>query len=324
MDQATTQTEYFEAHADADGNLTDEQMAVLLTLPEGDTGTEPDSVDATPSPTTVNESDKGQAAGSGQPQVVLAKDGIHTIPYETLENERRARQDAQAQIAQLQAALAEAQQRADAGQAPTAQDKAAQAAAQDLQDGKSVDLSVFGDFDEEGIATGIDKIVEAKIAEKLAQMDQKLKPIEENRQKQLAQEHFNRILTAHPDANQVADSPELATWIEKQPTFVRNAYLGVLQQGTADQVVELLDTYKAQSAQFAKRGQGNLAQVAQQRIAQAHAIVPSSLSDIPGSVDGSRETGAEALMNMSEAARLDHFMKVGDPAAIEAMMRRLL
>lgn len=323
MDQATqTQTEYFEAHADADGNLTDEQMAVLLTLPEGDTGAEPENADATPSTATANQSEA--AAGNGQPQVVLAKDGIHTIPYETLESERRARQEAQAQIAQLQAALAEAQQRADAGQAPTAQDKAAQAAAQALQDGESVDLSVFGDFDEEGIATGIAKIVDAKVAEKLAQMDQKLKPIEEDRQKQLAQEHFNRILTAHPDANQVADSPELASWIEKQPTFVRNAYLGVLQQGTADQVVELLDTYKAQSSQFAKRGQGNLAQIAQQRIAQAHAIVPSSLSDIPGSVDGSRETGAEALMNMSEAARLDHFMKVGDPAAIEAMMRRLL
>ena len=89
----------------------------------------------------------------------------HTIPYEKLAEAREARKAAQDRIAQLEQQVAEltsaqqrnlaavqadAQDRANAGQAQTTADANLAAATQAMAEG--VDISVFGDFSEEDLA----------------------------------------------------------------------------------------------------------------------------------------------------------------------------
>lgn len=141
--------------SDIDGALTPEQASQAFALAEqGDTvktetGDAPASTTATDdqsAATTQEQDEQKQAASpnkddaSGKDKVgttdetgidpakavVLAKDGVHTIPYDRLEKARQGEQHwrAQAEAAQQQLAelQARAQARADAGQAPTKTD----------------------------------------------------------------------------------------------------------------------------------------------------------------------------------------------------------
>lgn len=117
---ATTQAEYFQEHA-ASGDLTDAQMAELLSLPEGDTTTlmvesgkpDPAPVAAPAEPQSTSTSTTTQDPAN---PVVLAKDGVHTIPYEKLvearDGEKHWKAQAEAAQQQLAALQAQADQRA--------------------------------------------------------------------------------------------------------------------------------------------------------------------------------------------------------------------
>ncbi|MDM4794266.1 hypothetical protein QT611_13440 [Pseudomonas aeruginosa] len=97
--------------------------------------------------------------------VILAKDGKHTIGYEKLVEARQGEQHwkAQAQAAQveLQRLRDEAAARATAGEAPTSQDN--QLAAVQAAMDQGVDPAIFGDFSEEELAAGIQKLIDAKV-----------------------------------------------------------------------------------------------------------------------------------------------------------------
>ena len=134
----TTQTEYFQAHA-VDGVLTDAQMLELLELPEGDTAKAesgvPDAAHAQAADTgkqaSENEKNEDATSQTSVPDpakaVILAKDGVHTIPYAKLEEARQGSHHckamAEAAAAEQDALKAQAQQRADAGDAPTTADR---------------------------------------------------------------------------------------------------------------------------------------------------------------------------------------------------------
>ncbi|MCT2416064.1 hypothetical protein MNU23_30780, partial [Pseudomonas aeruginosa] len=67
--------------------------------------------------------------------------------------------------------------RATAGEAPTSQDNQL-AAAQAAMD-QGVDPAIFGDFSEEALAAGIQKLIDAKVEARVsALVDQKLAPIQ--------------------------------------------------------------------------------------------------------------------------------------------------
>ena len=129
-----------------EGALSPEQAAAALAAGEGDTSAELEN-GGTPDATTVTDDaaatdgdnkakpdaaatgeDAGTTTEAGDPAnaVVLARDGKHTIPYETLVKHREGEQHwkAQAEAAQQQLAdlQAQAQARADAGTAPTKTD----------------------------------------------------------------------------------------------------------------------------------------------------------------------------------------------------------
>lgn len=314
------QEEFFLAHQ-VDGDLTGEQMAQMLTLPEGDSGlpqsSVPDADAVADTKTDVEVQNPVEAvaqASEVEKPVVLAKDGVHTIPFEKLEEARTQAQHWRDVAAEKQAQL-------DALQ------KAPPAAEQSTAPEAQADGELFGDYSEEAIKSGVEKLVAKQTAAMQADFDAKLasvlEPIQKQNQKSVEDAHFSAITQAHPDAMSVAASPELAKWIESQPSFARTGYSGVLERGTAQEVVELLDAYKSATGKTAAAtGQPDVAAAAQAAIAKAKSAPPTSLSEIPaGSKAPFDEAGA--MLEMSEAGLMSKF-DGKTPEQINALLSRLL
>lgn len=330
MTQPTTQAEYFQANA-VDGELTAAQMMELVQLPEGDialasTASANSSVPAaasdaqTQAPTDTQSNTTATAPTEAQAQVILAKDGVHTIPFEKLVEAREEGKHwkAQAQAAQdaLAALQAQADARAEAGKAATATDKAVEAASAAIEAGADPDL--FGDFSEEAIRAGVKKLVAeqaASLRESIrAELQQELAPIKQAKQVDEAEQARNLVLSKHPDAASIAESAELDAWVQSKPAFVRGAYQQVITGGTPAQVIELLDAFKAETKPATANAGAEAA--AAKAIANAKTRSPSSLSDIPGGVAASTNP-AEGLADASAQDLISKFEGLSEKARWE-------
>ncbi len=330
MTQPTTQAEYFQANA-VDGELTAAQMMELVQLPEGDIASASNasansSVPAaasdaqTQEPTDTQSNTTATAPTEAQAQVILAKDGVHTIPFEKLVEAREAEKHwkAQAQAAQdaLAALQAQADARAEAGKAATATDKAVEAASAAIEAGADPDL--FGDFSEEAIRAGVKKLVAeqaASLRESIrAELQQELAPIKQAKQVDEAEQARNLVLSKHPDAASIAESAELEQWVQSKPAFVRGAYQQVITGGTPAQVIELLDAFKAETKPATASAGAEAA--AAKAIANAKTRSPSSLSDIPGGVAASTNP-AEGLADASAQDLISKFEGLSEKARWE-------
>lgn len=336
----TTQSEFFLEHA-VNGELTDAQMVQMMSLPEGDTsvlleGGMPaatESAKATPDGKqgTTNEAEN-ESATTPEPDpakaVVLAKDGVHTIPYEKLaearEGEKHWKAQAEAAAAELAALKQQAQQRAEAGEAPTQTDAAVATAQAAIAQG--VDPAIFGDFSEEALAQGIQKLVDMRVQEQVsAALDKAMAPIQQKQQTEAVNAHLSAIYAAHPDADSIAESKELADWINAQPSFARAGYQAVLQQGTTEQVIEFFDTFKQATGKATQQNttaQSDVSSAAKAALAKAQAQVPTSLSEIPAGSKAHHDEAA-ALMEMSDSNALNSFMGKS-PEQIRALLERAL
>lgn len=295
-----------------DGNdLTPAQAAQMLdmAMSNGDTA-QADSIEPPadtaeadkPAQDTPPADDKTPADVDETNAVLMARDGVHTIPYEQLTTSReqtRLAQEAEAAArAELEALKAQYQSQPNADTSQQEQDiDTAQAA---IDDG--IDPSIFGDFDEEGIAAGIEKLVAARLQAALA-------PIEQQKQEAVVKSHWDTIFDAHADADSIVDSVEFSDWRKSQPSFTNAAIDGVLQQGTAAQIVELLDNFKHSTNSTQSPAIDPAAQAADAR-AKAKAVidntkkpVPTSLSDMPGR-PGATAIG-EQVQEMSGVDALD-------------------
>lgn len=342
----TTHDEFINTHA-VNGVLSPLHAAQLLELGQGDTSTtldtndEPAVVAATaqdPGAQVANE-DKSNVAtttAAEEPNaanaVILAKDGVHTIPYSKLEDARAGAQhwksQAEANAAELETLRAQAQQRADTGQAPTKTDNVVAAATTAIEQG--ADPAIFGDFSEEALAKGIqtlvDARVQARVSEAMLSLDEKLKPFQVQQAVDASEAHYQAIYSKHPDADSIAQSKELADWIATQPSFARAGYETALTKGTTADVIELFDSYKkatgATQAQADTTTKVDVKAAAKQAIANAPAQVPSSLSDIPGG-RGAAGTRDEAMAQMGGRDLLGA-MEDMTPEQIEAYLNRSL
>ncbi|NWK52172.1 hypothetical protein HYG89_06305 [Acinetobacter sp. SwsAc5] len=236
-------------------------------------------------PTQTQQIDEDQL--NAENAVVLAKDGKHTIPFERLSEARKSEQEwkqkfeeTQQQLAELQA---QAQQRKEAGEAPTTQDNQVNIAQQAIDQG--VDPAIFGDFSEKDLAAGIQKLVNAQVSTLVQQQLQTaLAPLQQQQQLSAEQAHFQEIFTTHPDAESIVESKEFGDWMSAQPGIVQGAYQSVLEKGTATQVVELLSLYKSanQTTQPAAQPEEDKVKAAAKKaVTEAQTQVPHSLSDLP-------------------------------------------
>ncbi len=288
MDITEQQNDLIEANG---GKASPELAAQLLEQAlNGDTATAENG--SQPATTQVTEENTPKVEGqdgtlNADNTVILAKDGKHTIPYDKLVEARNGEKEwkqkfdeAQQQLTQLQT---DAQERKDNGQAPTAQDNQANIAQQAIDQG--VDPAIFGDFSEESLAAGIQKVVDMRVA---TMVDQRLKdvlaPLHQQQQVSAEQAHFTEIFAVHPDAESIVESKEFNDWTKAQPSFLKDAYETVLDKGSAAQVVELLGLYKSNTQsgqQVAQPASDAVKAVAQKAVSQAQTPPPNSLSDLP-------------------------------------------
>lgn len=347
----TTSTTDFD-FSNIDGALTPEQAALALSMAEGDTSVSLDKGGA-PATTTAPTNqppadgddtakgtpDAGEAgATKGTPEnnvelddpskaVVLARDGKHTIPYDTLVKHREGEQHwkAQAEAAQQQLAAlqAEAQARAEAGQQPTKTDNLAAQAQAAVAAG--ADASLFGDFSEEALAAGIQKLIDQKVAAQVeARVADALKPLQAKQQKDAAAEHYDAIYGKHPDADSIAQSVEFKAWVDAHPSAVRNAYWALFDPktgGTANEIVEVFDAFKGASApKPTTTAAADPKAAASAAIAGTKATPPASLSAIPGGHPSATSAlGATADMSGPDMYAATEGMT---PAQIEAWLNR--
>ena len=81
-----------------------------------------------------------------------------------------------------------------------------------------------------------------RVAESIAPV---IDPLVQNYQSTAADQHYNQLVSAHPDYDIIRD--KVVDWIDKQPAFLKNAYMEVAQNGATQDVIELLNRYKAEN-----------------------------------------------------------------------------
>lgn len=250
-------------------------------------------------------------------KVVLARDGVHTIPYEKLVEARERDRVSQEALAAANAELEILRKQAQtpATVAPTQQEQDIETAQAAIDAGVNPDY--FGDFSEEALAEGINKLIGERVQEQVkAQVDARvaeaLKPMQLKEQESVAEAHMRTIYEAHADADSIVESSEFEVWKVSQPSYIQAALDGVLTQGTAEQVVELLNNYKQSTnstpaAEVAKPSSDDLKAKAREAIKNTAPAVPASLSDIPGGHKGATNI-TEQMDSMSGIDIADEMM----------------
>lgn len=320
--------EFLDSNA-IDGALSPDQAAALMALAEqGDTGAK--APDAGGAPATTLETDDTTDDKADKTPVLMAKDGVHTIDYQELVDARQGRQHWKAQAEAVQNELeglrAAAQERADAGAAPTQTDNMVMAA--DAAIAAGADPSLFGDFSEEDIARGVRQMVVQQVA---AEVSKAVKPLQERHEQTLkaqeqsqADSHRDAVLTAHPDAVSIWQSTELQTWIGAKPGYEQAAIRGVLEEGETADLIAVFSRYKAElgikpSATSAAPNPKAAAQAAIDA-AQAKGTIPASLSGIPGGRAGG--TTVHDQMDAMDAHSLAAAMNGMSEKQVDAFLNR--
>lgn len=345
--------EFIQQHA-PNGEMTAEQAAQLLELADmGDTGEQTsetgsdtpaaaaaeaaqatDGAQATDDVSNTDDNAASVEAEDPAKSVIMAKDNVHTIPYQRLLDAREGKQAAEAreqealqklQDAQkeLEALREKAQQRVDAGMAPTDADKHLAAAEAAMDAG--VDPELFGDFSPEALAKGVQALIAKSAPALLADLvKQQVAPLQQKQQMTEQEAHAQAIYAKHPDLDSIIESSELDAWIESQPGFARSAYRSVMEKGTAAEIIEFIDTYKEATgktqAAAAAPASASVQAAAKQAVEAAKPAVPVSLSDIPGGRAGPA-TGSEALANLGAVDMAEALMDKS-PDQIEAFLNR--
>lgn len=288
---------------------------------------EPGQQQQDPAPTQAEQGPEQAGAEVAAP--IASKSGAYTIPYEQL---AKAREQAKAfaaeaemlraqlaelsatQAANLAAAQAQAQDRVDAGQAATQQDANLAAAQQAVADG--VDPAIFGDFSEEGIAKGVQALVQQGVQKAIAPLMQER---EAAAQQSAVASHYEAIYAAHPDADELAQSAEFSAWRESLPAFARGAVDQALTQGSAASVVDVFNTFKAST--HVQGGAATAGSRVRQAMATAKAQpnVPTSLSEIGGQAVSS-STAEQIAALAAEPQALMARMSDMTPAQLEKLM----
>lgn len=296
-----------------DGNLTSEQVEALMSSDnQGDIGGKPNDEASMPNAGSEDGAIDYDTL-TAENAVILAKDQKHTISYDKLvearDQSKHWKQQALDATAELERLQAEAAQRAESGQSATTQDNQVAAAQAAIDAG--VDPELFGDFSEEALANGINKLVEQRV-------NALMQPLQQREAQTEAEAHQSAIYEAHPDADSIYESQEFAAWKASKPSFIQQSLDAVLANGTTSEVVELFSVFKAEAG---TGGNSSIHSAAGKALANAAKAVPHSLSDIAGG-RANPSSKAEGMANMGGADLLDAMSSM-TPEQIEAHLNSL-
>lgn len=311
MSEVRDETYYLEHQDEFDALPENERMRLLVSgygPVEGDTETVKEEAQAEPD---MPESDAAPEVATEEVQaepVVLAKDGKHTIPFAELE-EARSRAQYWEQVAREKQA-----------ETPSTPPEVETAPVQDVRTLRrlSIEAMLDGDIDKAVALQEQADLAVVQAAE--ARAESMLEPMRQREQQSATAAHFNAIKAAHPDFDAIVQSDVLTSWVAEQPAIVRGAYQAVLEQGTADQVNELLSIYKGQQPPAMTADKGVIKQQAADAVAKVKSKVPGSLSDIPATAKSPSDE-AEAMRNMDSMGLMGKFAGKTQDQIMELMSR---
>ena len=349
---AVEMEKYFEEHA-VDGELSPEKTEELLqaalggdvdAATTGDTesgeapGPEEAKEEETPEPKEeeAKEPEPEKATEPEAEPVIVAKDGKNTIPYSELTSAREEAKSERSQREALERELAAMRSKYEPGEDADGDDTPDAGAENDAA------AKLREDWPE--VAAAVDGMV-GKQQERIKALEEQLARLQPATEQMAAERaeasHYNAITQAHPDAEAVVNSREFAAWREAQPGFMRQIFEVVMERGTTEQVIELLDGFKQANPNWGKSPKdaaasdnaakedpaARQAAVKQAAVKQARekaaakSAAPKSLTDIPGAEAAPTDT-AEAFMQKSPEAQLAAMMNMSE-AKREELMRRL-
>jgi hypothetical protein len=292
--------------------LSDVQMAELLGLSiEGDTATPlvAEQVDA-PAPTSddVPKAAQDDISNDREP-VILAKDGIHTIPFQKLADEREARHRAEAELARLKEQM-EAVAASQSQQAPSQDSQ--------LADDANDDGDPFGEYDADGLKNGI----KTTLRQAIKPFEERIKPLEQAYIQATREAHYATIRASHPDFDSIAQGDQVEAWIAAQPSFSRQSYEQVYASGSSAQVIEMLNAFKSTLPTQSPASSATATPAATPKAnIKPTQVVPSSLTDFPGASAAGTDK-AEAMLQMSSVDLADKFSSMTQEQR-DAVFRRL-
>ena len=144
-----------------------------------------------------------------------------------------------------------------------------------------------------------------------------------------ANESVKVLSDAHSDFETVLNDQKFFDWVNGHNPMVLAAYKDVYENGTAEQVVELLDIYK-DSDSFVPTSENPVEKTKKEdkvdvarkiKDAEDKSAAPNSLSDVPDSTQHRSE--AESLAESSPMALLDQ-MDGKSQEELEAMLAKVL
>lgn len=112
------------------------------------------------------------------------------------------------------------------------------------------------------------QIAEERAKSQMSALAERLTPLEEAQKEFADAEHSRKIQEAHSDAFDLVKSGEIEQWIEGHPEFIADSMRKVYEDGSTDQVIELLNRYKAEN----KSGQPESSDTSSPRTAKARAV----------------------------------------------------
>lgn len=332
----------FGTAADEDSS-TSEPEVKADDVKDADADVTDDAVDEKVAADAKDDSDADADADSDE-QFVETKDGKHRIPYSVLEEARNGEKEALKRVGELEAKLKDQVDLEESVAA--AQEADEQAGTTDAVDELLADLEESNPEIVEGVKALLAKDRSASqksiddLRTELDKLKEAFEPVKETSEIQNRKSHFTQIEEAHSDFDAImatdAEGP-LHDFLESQPSFTKALYNDILDakngQGTAEQVIELLTTFKDATGygkpedsvepEPAKPKGSDGKEAAEKAKAEASAkkATPKSLSDVPA---GSTPVVDEAEAILTEANPLNLMDKLANktPEQVEALLAK--
>lgn len=147
------------------------------------------------------------------------------------------------------------------------------------------------------------KAVDEKVGELKGTVDEIINDITDSK----ARSHFEKIADAHPDFNEVGDSEEFKTYVESLPDEQKGQALEVIANGSAKQIIKLLDGFKAANAAGAKAGMEQPAELTE---AQGESIVDQAVDE--SAMDAAEGVRSSGMKLPDTPAKADDYASAWD------------
>lgn len=86
--------------------------------------------------------------------------------------------------------------------------------------------------------------VEQRVGKRVEELQGQIKPLREKAEAQVAEEHFSAIESKHPGWESVVASDQFVGWAQNQPLYVQREFARIAREGTANEVVDVLNSYR--------------------------------------------------------------------------------